>query len=72
MDTLNITKILEQSGFKREQAEAVAQVVDTKNNELMTKNDGKRLEWMIISIAIAGGAGFGYLVSLFNAIITKI
>ena len=76
MDTLTISKKLIAVGFKQEQAEAVAitikEEVKARNDELMTKNDGKRLEWMLGLIILVSGAGFGYMVSLLNTLISKI
>ncbi len=37
MDTLTISQTLQAAGFKQEQADAVAKVVDEKNQELITK-----------------------------------
>jgi hypothetical protein len=61
------------AGFERRQAEVVAktikQEVEERNNELATKVDIKRIEWMMGFLTIAGAGAFGYVISLLNTII---
>ncbi|MDC9715616.1 MAG: hypothetical protein PSN36_07370 [Gammaproteobacteria bacterium] len=67
MDTLTISKILQNSGLEREPAEAIAKIVDEKNQELATKQDLKILATVLIGII---AAGFGYIISTQNTIIS--
>lgn len=69
MDTLTISKILQESGLEQKPSEAIAKIVEEKNNELVTRRDFNLMSMLII---VFTGAGFGYVVSILNTIISKL
>ena len=72
MNTLKITNTLIEAGLERKPAEAIAQIVDDKNQELATKKDIKDLRWLIVAGFTIMGVGFGYVISILNTIIGKL
>jgi hypothetical protein len=76
MNTLKITNILIESGLEHKPAEAIAEVVDKKNQEIATKNDIqsviKNTNTLIFGLGGVTVAGFGFIYSLLNTIITKL
>ncbi len=65
MDTLGITKILQESGLERKPAEAIAKVIDERNKELASKTETRML---FAGLYIAGAYGF----VLLNTIISRL
>ena len=65
LDTLTISQMLQEAGFERKQAEAVAKVINKKNKELASKNETRLL---FAGLYIAGAYGF----VLLNTIIANI
>ena len=72
MNTLAMANILIDSGFERKQAESIVKIVDAENQENATKNDIKRLEWMIGFVVISGAGAFSYIFSMLNTVISKL
>lgn len=69
MDTLKISQVLQTAGLERKPAEAIAKVIESKNQELATKQDLKLLATVLIGIM---AAGFGYIISTQNTIINAV
>lgn len=69
MDTLTISQTLQKSGLDKEPAEAIAKVISDRNDELATKKDLKLLLTILVGIM---AAGFGYIISTQNTIISAI
>lgn len=69
MDTLTLSQTLEKSGLERKPSEAIAKIINEKNNELVTRKDFNFMTGLIIAFT---GAGFGYVVSLLNTIVSKL
>lgn len=65
MNTLSISKKLLSAGLKQEQAEAIAQAIDEKNQELASRSETRLL---FAGLYIAGVYGF----ILLNTIISKL
>jgi hypothetical protein len=65
MNTLAISNTLIGAGFNREQANTLAEIVKSENLEKRII----RIEIMNSVILVAGGATFGYVISLLNTII---
>jgi vacuolar-type H+-ATPase subunit I/STV1 len=66
MNTLAMSQTLMNAGLERKPAEAIATIIDEKNQETATKKDLKLFATVIIGFV---AAGFGYVVSLLNTII---
>ncbi|WXT99892.1 MAG: hypothetical protein Ctma_0598 [Catillopecten margaritatus gill symbiont] len=63
MDTLKISNKLTELGMKKIQSDFIAEAINDKNKEVVTKDDIKNLkELMYLAIAV-GGATFGYVIS---------
>jgi hypothetical protein len=69
MDTLVISNRLQSVGLERKIFDEVAQIIDEQHQELAIKKDLK-LGFTIVVGAM--GAGFGYIVSILNTVITKL
>lgn len=72
MDTLTISQTLQTAGLERKSAEAIAKIVDEKNQEIATKQDIKDLRWLKGAGYVVIGIGFGYVISLLNTLISKV
>lgn len=75
MNTLTLSHTLQEAGLSVKQADAIAQAIDEKNNEIVTKDyfdQGLKSikEMMYLAFALVG-AGIGYLVSLIHTVISK-
>jgi hypothetical protein len=69
MDTLTISQTLQGAGFERKKADILAKILEDKNQEIATKKDIKLLASVLIGIM---AAGFGYIISTQNTIISAI
>ncbi len=70
MNTLKIANTLIEAGLERKPAEAIAQTIDAKNQESVTKTDVtslkkeiKRLDFMIVGLYVA----LGYIITLLHS-----
>jgi hypothetical protein len=69
MDTLTISQTLQGAGFERKKAGILAKILEDKNQEIATKKYIKLLASVLIGIM---AAGFGYIISTQNTIISAI
>jgi hypothetical protein len=69
MGTLTISQTLQGAGFERKKADILAKILEDKNQEIATKKDIKLLASVLIGIM---AAGFGYIISTQNTIISAI
>ncbi len=72
MNTLTIAKTLQNAGLEQKPAEAIAEVICEREQELATKKDIKDLRWLTVAGFTIMGAGFGYVFSLLNTLVAKI
>jgi hypothetical protein len=63
MNTLTMSNTLIGAGFYRKQAEAVVEIIDSRNKELSTKGDLKIGFTIIVGFM---SAGFGYMMNAIN------
>jgi cytochrome c biogenesis protein CcdA len=70
MNTLAMSQTLMNAGLERKPAEAIATIIDEKNQEIATKQDIKELRWVMVAgftiVFAIISAGFGYLLSSIN------
>jgi hypothetical protein len=76
MNTLTLSHTLQEAGLSVKQADAIAQAIDEKNNEIVTKDyfdQGLKgiKEMMYLAFALVG-AGIGYLAILIHTVISKL
>ena len=83
MDTLTISQTLQTAGLEKEPADAIAKTIKNEvkihhsklvstNDISLLQKDIKDLRWFMGAGFAVMGAGFGYMVSLLNTIITKL
>lgn len=70
MNTLTLSHTLQEAGLSAKKADAIAQAIDEKNNEIVSKDyfdQGlKGIKAMMYLAFVLVGTGVGYLVSLIH------
>ena len=76
MNALTVSHTLQEAGLSVKQADAIAQAIDEKNNEMISKDyfdQGlKGIKEIMYFAFVLVGAGIGYLVSLIHSVIGKL
>jgi hypothetical protein len=70
MNTLTLSKTLQEAGLDRKPAEAIAQAIDEKNSEIVTRayldNSIRSVKELLYFVIGASGAALGYIITKIN------